>query len=528
MGLSRLYPLFLVLAGCVAAYLILSPYRPVDFVRDDGVTVSLPGPTRLNHTSDTWDYLQLGRRLQEGKGFTSLFTYVPHLTETSAVASGGEISFPLLWRQPGFPVLVAAAFFLAGGPDPVALLWLAALAIVLLPLTTYFLGLRFLEPEGAAMAGLWALLSPLASSVSSPLVATVWFSALLPLVVLVLLSARRFWTWIPAGILVGLAGLLRLETVLLLPALGILFWTARTGRRVLGTLVVLVTALLVMLPWGLRTAEITGDASYNNTSLIYHDTDTFPGWNSSRTLAVRDLSPVGFVLDHPGEVARKTVKNTGRFLRDLLLLPTPLLAPLLWLGVLRGSRSRERRAFNLAGVAAVLTLIVVLAPMEYAPRFLAPLVPLMCVGAALGISEFPRYRGRLVLAATVVSVLGFTMALTDRKENGTAALAAADLRTLMADSTTAIRDPDTVLLSDAPTIYAWIWKRPAVWMPVAEDVERVREMLPGSVAWFTRAGGRGDSLSEFLLAGYLSRGGMASAAGPPLAVTWPGPAGGRR
>jgi hypothetical protein len=75
------------------------------------------------------------------------------------------------------------------------------------------------------------------------------------------------------------------------------------------------------------------------------------------------------------------------------------LAPFLWLALFRLPVDRRARAFLKGGAVASATLVLVLIPMEYAPRFLGGLVPLFTVGAAIGLSRVPWYRRELALAA---------------------------------------------------------------------------------------------------------------------------------
>jgi hypothetical protein len=249
-----------------------------------------------------------------------------------------------------------------------------------------------------------------------------------------------------------------------------------------------------VLPWHLRLAQLTGDPFYNASSLLYHDTATFPGWTSSRTLAVRDLTPLGFVRAHPGEVAHKMLLDGIRFARDLVLFPTPFLAPFLWLAFRRPGTAQARALVVGGGVSAVV-LALALVPLEYAPRFLAPLVPWLTIGAVLGLSRFPRWRKPLVAVGTAAALLVLGATLAGRGgSTGTAALAAEDANALHGER--------GVVLSDAPTLVAWIWERPAVWAPVPEDLAEVRALLPGCVALFTRATGRGDGIDSGTLERY--------------------------
>ena len=57
-------------------------------------------PETVPGYSDFWDYLQLGRQIAHGHGFTSLFTYPIFL---GASGDPGAGAFPLLWRPPLYP-----------------------------------------------------------------------------------------------------------------------------------------------------------------------------------------------------------------------------------------------------------------------------------------------------------------------------------------------------------------------------------------------------------------------------------------
>ena len=78
----------------------------------------------------------------------------------------------------------------------------------------------------------------------------------------------------------------------------------------------------------------------------------------------------------------------------------------------------------------------------------------------------------------------------------------------------------SVVLTDAPTLYAWIWNRPAVWAPRPEDLPQVRALLPGSIALLTCAAGRGDTLERDLAEAYAAQGGTRAGSGCPSGVVW--------
>ena len=511
-----MYPAVLVLAGIVVALLVVLPFRTVDFTRSDGVVVKLPAPDRLNHTSDTWDYLQIAREIYRSHRYESLFTYVPFLPDWDA----SRPRFPVLWRQPGFPLLIAGGFALRGGADPDVLPWIQGAAILFLPLVTYVLALTVLVPAWAFAAALWTLLIPLVLSPASPFVATTWFAVLAGLLASCLMRASRTWIVVLCGALLGLAIAFRLETWFLLPGLLFMVWLGRPSRRLLHTIVLLGVAALVLAPWTRCRAQCAGE-TFTLTSLLYHDTDTFPGWTSSRTLAVRELSTLSFVTDHFGEVMKKSVLNLLRYGRDLVLLPSPFLAPFVWVTVLRQPKDPLRRSFVLGTALMAFVLVLALAPLEYSPRFIAALMPFFAITATLGMERFVRHRRILIIGATVVGVLLLSGALVRRSTDGTARVAAEDLNEVVKLP----RHFSGIMLCDAPTVYAWIWSHPAVWTPVPEDVQKVRELLEDfrTFAIFTRAGGRGDGLAPDTVERYLDAGLMATRMEPPLVMYWPPP-----
>jgi hypothetical protein len=517
------------MAGLILALCVVLPFRSVSFTRSDGVAVKLLAPDRLDHTSDTWDYLQIAREIYQSHRFESLFTYVPFLPDWSDKRPIGEPleRFPVLWRQPGFPLLIAGAFALWGAPDPDVLLWIQGFAIFLLPLATYFLAQAILSPGWALVAGFLALFCPLASSPSSPFVATTWFAVILAFLAGCLLRTDRVIMAVVSGVLLGIAIAFRLETWMLVPGLLLMLWLAHSPHPVRNTLVILGMAAVVLIPWTRCRAQCGGE-TFTLTSLLYHATDAFPEWNSSRTLAVRDLSPLGFVTQHFGDVAKKSGLDILRYGRDLVLFPSPFLAPLVWLAVLRPPADSRSRAFVLGAAVAAIILVLALSPLEYSPRFLAVFVPLFTVTAVITISRFVRYRRELVIAAGAVGILLIGSGVLRRSANGTSRIAVEDLDHLISQANWSMPMGydhfPWVVLTDAPTIYAWIWEGRAVWAPLPEDVPRVRQLLGnGTVALFTRASGHADGITQDTINKYFVTGAVAKTNKPPILMQWPLP-----
>jgi len=351
--------------------------------------------------------------------------------------------------------------------------------------------------------------------VREPLVATTLYAGLVAFAAAATLSARSRLQVLGTGCFIGVLYLLRQETALLLPALVLLRWltSAATRSRRLGDFALAGgAALLVVSPWLGRSWVMTGSPFFNAASLLFHDTRSYPAWTASRTLEVARLGSTGFLLDHPAEVAAKSALNLLRFGRDAVLLAGALLAPFFWVAVLRPGTGR-RRGFILAFWVGGGTLIAALAPMEYAPRFLAPLAPLALVAAAstlqglatgvLRLGSFgTRFWNRAGGAITVGLAAFFVLALVGRESSGTAGVAMADFDRIhrLPGAGTVLQDG--VVFTDAPTVYAWVWDRPAVWAPVPSDLQRAAALVPGAAVVLTRAAGVGDGLESNLREAY--------------------------
>jgi len=514
-----------VLAGAVVATALLLPYRSTTVTRSDGVEIRIPSPAGLAHLDDVWDYLQLGRQVYEGQGLTDLISYAPLLPE--ATRPGHSVTaFPLLSRPPGYPLLLAAAFTLSRGANPDAMLLVLAAGVILLPIFTWLLARRVVDDRWARFAGLAALLSPVALGIHEALAVTTLFAAVMALCSLAMLSVSTIRGYLLAGLLLGLAAMLRQETALVLPGLLITFAAPRKHDRVRGLIIMITTMIAVMIPWQFHLAQLTGSWFYNSGSLLLHNTDAFPGWTSSRTLAVRDVTTLGFLSANFASVLAKTGKNFLFFAIIVMVLPSAGAAPLMWAGmaglrrnwrsVLRERSCSNEQALLLGTLVSATTIIVVLSPLEFAPRFLAAVIPGLAVTAAVGISRLNkravRSGGRAgsrtrTMAATVSIIAAATLVcyqMAKRPHDGTAEQAVAHIAALPSEYLT----PGSVALSDAPAVYAWIWKRPAIWAPVPGDIAEIRTMIPNVFAVSSCVPGPSPDLNGDIVSLYANVGGI--------------------
>ena len=113
-----------------------------------------------------------------------------------------------------------------------------------------------------------------------------------------------------------------------------------------------------------------------------------------------------------------------------------------------------------------------------------------------------------------------SVTLWTRDTMGTAEGAAGDLNQLLSHPVAGPLLEDSVALSNAPTLYAWIWERPAVWAPLPSDLAGVRDLVPGSIGLFPCATGYGDSLGETMIRAYRAQGGQTTSPGCPALVVW--------
>lgn len=433
--------------------------------------------------SDMWDYLQLARQLHAGQGFSSLFTYPIFLS--SGGADGGM--FAELWRPPGFPLLVAALFPFGGGPFTAAPLVLQIAGYALAVLGTYLLALEFVSGRWALLAALVVALSPGVLGVTEPGIATSLFTAGL---VFGFLLATRAGTRLGAaatGLLFGVLLLLRGETLLLLPALVWFLWAGERGDRHRRIWICLAAVAVVQVPWVVRNALVTGRPFFSPSSLLYVDTSVFPGWESSRHLDLLDRSPLLWALGHLDVIAHKALRNLFHFLRQGLLLPLPALAPFVWAATGRLTGLGKVSAYCASVLIGLGLFVLLLAPLEYAPRLLHPFIPLLAVVGVLLLERFrevrwsdgtPRVAHRPTLfiagAVLVLALLEFVAGVTAsrrewrawERENLPRAAALASLAPEL--------PPEGWYLADYPTWYAWHLRRRFVWLPVAADLPRVR------------------------------------------------------
>ena len=244
-----------------------------------------------------------------------------------ADGSYSERGLPTAYWPVGYPAFLALVFKVAG-PS-----WLAAqLANLVLAGASFWLlyavARRFLQHELAGRGAVLLLtLYPNNAAYVPALLTEALYTFLLLAACYGLLSGRTWWHLLSAGVLFGLATLVKTQTILLIPVLaGLAFldtWSiSKAVRAAMSAAAVLGIALLVAAPWALRNYAVLGAAvlstnggtallAGNNPSVVgdyWHDySEDDPLFSEARFSAqdqvqadkrARTLA-VGWIKDHP-------------------------------------------------------------------------------------------------------------------------------------------------------------------------------------------------------------------------------------
>jgi 4-amino-4-deoxy-L-arabinose transferase-like glycosyltransferase len=203
-----------------------------------------------------------------------------------------------VFRTPGYPVLLAPLFFLAGGEPPV--IWARFLGAVLGTGAVVVVGAlawHLFDQRSAVLAAWVAALYPEAVAISTFVLSEAPFA---PLMLLQLLLAAWAWSsdsrraqtgWaLAAGLTAGAATLMRPSWLLFTPLAAAVACLDASQRpralRVGGGM--LVALILAMSPWWIRNAQVTG--RFVPTTLQVGES-LYDGWNPQATGA----SDMGFV-----------------------------------------------------------------------------------------------------------------------------------------------------------------------------------------------------------------------------------------
>jgi len=265
----------------VIALLVIAALLRVGFV------VATPSYTPLH---DDRDYDRLGCAIATGGSYPRLPTKRP--TARSCEIPGQQSSkVPVTYRPPGFPYLLAGSYFVSrpftNDRVTVARILLAFVGVLLVWLAGLVAAEVWGRRVGLIALGLAAVCPPLII-VGGSLLSEPMFASLALAAVLMMLKHRQTgksvsWALVATSVFAGLAWLTRSNGMLLIAVLAIaaIGPSPRLRWRALApALLVAAVSLLVIAPWTIRNAVVTGElipvdsssgptlaGTYNATSL---------------------------------------------------------------------------------------------------------------------------------------------------------------------------------------------------------------------------------------------------------------------
>jgi len=296
------------------------------------------------------------------------------------------------FRGPGYEMLLAGAGWLVGDMFRTGMLLslLSAGAVLWL---TYRLVERLFGAEQALLTSV-ALAVNHTFIIASYTAATDMVFNLLAVLVVFLVLYRGEYRWhglALAGLVTGFAYVTRYNTVAFLVAVpvGVLFlniYHLEWKRRLAGTALFLLGALLVILPWGFYTLEQTGRFTYNNNfyNIAYEMYAKGKiGWDDYwGTMAPRFSSYRDVVVYDPSRFFSQLGQNAlEHFWNDMTLLVAPPLGVFALGGIVAFIVARVNRRQAMVLLLAAVYYLVLL-PIFYGERFslfLAPTILLLVV-----------------------------------------------------------------------------------------------------------------------------------------------------
>jgi hypothetical protein len=449
--------------------------------------LALPGSTEGNMDPDSAHLLNVARCFERGQGFSNPGGW-------PAWMKPAKLPMPETFKEPGYPFAIARLTRLAGGAFRAGVL-ISLLAGLTLPFSLYWLARNLrLERGVAALAALSVAANPLSIAMSVRVMVDALFPALLTLAfALAAWRARaggeRLTLLVDAaaGVALGLAFMVRAQTLMALPAFALLMLPGRSRARSLGGLALaLGAAVLTASPFLLRNLRLFGVPFYSDVSAYgiwpYVDHLTF-----SHGLD-RPPAPIGFALHHVPQVLRHMAESAVRFaIREV---PDSLTGNPVWvLPLVAGlALSIPRwRTFAFAWVYLVATAIFVFA-LHWDSRYFTSTVPLWSLFTALGgvwvaraLGPLPlagRLSGRHLLAGALVVLVG-VQAEAARRQVVRVTQAELDAARSEAPMLRARLAPDEAVMVVSTSYYSWFTDRPTVHFVIADEarfMETVRRL----------------------------------------------------
>ena len=355
---------------------------------------------------DTPDYDEIARNLLSGAGFVSHENWFGHPVRS--------------WRAPGYPLMLAAVYGIAG-PDHQAVRLAQAILGALTVVLVYLLARR-LRPSAAPLAGAAAALYPPLLASANEVMSECLFTALLAAALWAAVESRhrrsRGWA-LGAGVLIALAGLTRPVGLLAAPAvLAVAAWEDREAlaawlRR--WALPLGAGLVVTLAPWMVRNGFVHGafvPVSTHGGFIVARSNADQPDWRRADGWRIdrgdfeavpseveRDRrwlrQGLGWIAAHPlawMRLAGERFLRLWYFFQPGYNAAFVLASPFWVYGLIRWGRSP---GFRYPAAVFVLSAAVFCLVLYGSTRFRLPLEPLLLIFGAAAAHEGWRRGGRL-------------------------------------------------------------------------------------------------------------------------------------
>jgi 4-amino-4-deoxy-L-arabinose transferase-like glycosyltransferase len=453
---------------------------------------------------EAFEYGQIARNNLRGEWFRTEVIRPVDLWLNRAVEA-----HPDLHHSPAYSIVLAGLMAINGATTQ-TLLWGSELFLFLLLPMLYFPSRALFGRRVARLGLFFCLIMPAvgraAVSGTPGLLATFLITALFG--TLSVIRERRYLVTALAGLVLGACALTATRYIfLVVPAAGYLVLTLHR-RAWLHAPILVAVAALVVLPWALRNARLSGSpwppmewiSSYQLAAESQQRTgaDVPPALAAPHAIE-RSFSPETLQVALRG---RESTRSVFRGLRlgvsDLFRYGAQSVLVVLFLaGILIRSKNRQAEWLRVALYVAIGIDLVYGSFVRPDGFLLLPYLPfMMVVGAFVLVELISRlgYTRALSSYALVVVVILVAIGQMVISTNPADALTKADqdrhtttwyLENLFPE----VLEPDTVVLSNVPWHTAWYLDRPSIWLPPEyEDLMRLRMQADQPITFAFLAG----------------------------------------
>ena len=421
--------------------------------------------------ADAMDYAQLGRNLSSGRGF------VTSILRPLALTHGNNpLAQPDITHGPLYPLLLALAFGVMHVKDTTVSIVSGVFYLLTIPVI-YFLGARVFDRAVGLLAALVftvnALMLEYAAS-GLPITLFVFLTTLLLLAVFNIAAAQKNnpkrvprGQYILAGLLVGLLYLTDPIFIWIAPIVVAALVMLTPERKVPALVALLVPMGVMMLPWMVRNAALTGNPIFGLRGMeIWMNTKGYyPGYLAYRQ-SPSEIVPSAGVFKG---IVQKILLGVGQIIQAFPQVTASWILAFFLPGLLFRFSDSAVNALRRILLLCLLGLAVgSLAFVVQMPLFVAiiPAMLVFSVAYLIHLTQQAKLRtGSLVLVTTLVTVaisfpLVGDMVLRDKQP------ALKELNTARSMNKMLLRNE--AAFSDQPWIVAWYADRPAIWIP-ADD-----------------------------------------------------------